>query len=46
VPPDQPADIGTALAPGNRGLFTVEGQARGTATDDPRSTARTSTTSA
>ena len=35
VPPEQPADIGTALPPGNSGFFSVEGQARGSLTDDP-----------
>jgi penicillin amidase len=35
VPPEQPADIGTALAPGNDGFFSVEGQARGSVTRDP-----------
>ncbi|HWH30020.1 MAG TPA: penicillin acylase family protein [Mycobacteriales bacterium] len=35
VPPAQPAEIGTALPPGNSGFFSVEGQARGTATGDP-----------
>ena len=35
VPPDQPATIGTALAPGNSGYFSVPGQARGQLTGDP-----------
>jgi penicillin amidase len=36
APPPQPVlDIGTALAPGNSGFFSVPGQARGTATGDP-----------
>ena len=35
VAPAQPADIGTALPPGNSGFFSVEGQARGMATGDP-----------
>lgn len=35
APPEQPMDIGTALAPGNNGFFSVEGQARGMLTGDP-----------
>ena len=35
VPPVQEAEIGTALAPGNSGFFSVPGQVRGQATGDP-----------
>ena len=35
VPPAQPMEVGTALAPGNSGFFSVEGQARGQLTRDP-----------
>lgn len=34
-PPAQPMRVGTALAPGNSGFFSVAGQARGTATGNP-----------
>ena len=35
VPPAQPMQVGTALAPGNSGFFSVPGQAAGTASGDP-----------
>ena len=35
VPPAQPFEVGTALAPGNSGFFSVEGEARGRASGDP-----------
>jgi penicillin amidase len=35
VPPDHPAEVGTALPPGNSGFFSVPGQAQGMVTGDP-----------
>lgn len=35
VPPPQPMDVRTALAPGNSGFFSVPGQALGKASGDP-----------